>query len=144
MSYPNFGKVKTIVLPIDYDFISNNDGENFSDVNILYKERYGIDLENLIELNDDSKVIRLKGDAFYLLTRTKLDTANSQKFFNKGILISYIPHINDEGYASGSNPATLNIILRDDNLGEYYGFVLTIPSNVDFLRENIVFNIVEA
>ena len=44
MGYPNFGKDKTIVLPIDGDDIYTIES---------YKSKFGIDLRDILEIKDD-------------------------------------------------------------------------------------------
>ena len=53
MGYPNFGKVKTVVLPIPNEELTLDE----------YKEKYGIDLRELVTVSDD--YVSLRGDIAY-------------------------------------------------------------------------------
>lgn len=66
-AYPNFGKVKTIVLP----FSSDDIGQNLE----RYKNKYGIDLKEFISLSDSGEIeIVMPQTAIYLYD---LDNHNS-------------------------------------------------------------------
>ena len=47
ISYPKFGKVKTITLPIEHNTLTWEE----------YKEKYGIDLRDLVRLNSGKQIV---------------------------------------------------------------------------------------
>ena len=68
MSYPIFGKTKTIVIPC-------GDGEDlFYD---SYKEKFGIDLKDIFQLNNANKTIELKNNNCLYLFYIKGLVANN-------------------------------------------------------------------
>lgn len=121
MVYSNFGKVKTITLP----FTGTEDGLTLDQ----YKERFGIDLLDIIELKDD--FIQFK----------------ESRYSNNLILLNHEYHgiypaiTRIKGYNSGTSSAYLNMVYLtfddEDAVTIENGFYLTISQDAEFKAENI-------
>lgn len=63
MGYPNFGKVKTIVLPL---VDTGTDGLTIAQ----YREKTGIDLRDIVKIDTGNKRVVIKTAALYLFANT--------------------------------------------------------------------------
>ena len=119
--YPPFGKIKTIVLPIEYSFLSNHDGDSFSAFVIAYKEKYGIDLSEIIRFTKRGSSISMDfgKTAFYLL----------QDIESGGAIVPYIPQLNDTDQSYNDNDGEFNVIYK------YFGFRVIVDKSVQEIDE---------
>lgn len=113
-SYPPFGKVKTIVLPIP-DSPMNVDE---------YKQKYGIDLKELFALTNDYN-IKLK------------DNKNALFLLSDDVCLHPILGRDGEAYEEGSNDAKLELIAEIYSGGSY-GLSLTIDKDDAFKWNNVI------
>ena len=133
MGYPNFGKVKTITLPIPSTYMTYKQ----------YKEKYGIDLKNILFIDEVSKLIKLKP------SRTLLLADISEVIKQEGI--DYYPAIISLGgcavgaqdYISGSQNALLIFTLdeytiSDSSMTPKYELKFQIESSDSFEFDNII------
>ena len=123
MSYKPFGKTKTITLPISVD------DEEMSIYQ--YKEKYGIDLREIIDLFLDagSGNIRFKVDALILVQVHKLNVPCRIFVPNKYYYVTW---------TSGETDGALSLTLIDYS-GDAFdaGIALKIPYDKDFIIENL-------
>lgn len=99
ISYPQFGNVKTITLPI-----ATGDNLTLDE----YKEKYGIDLRPYIKLNTEDKEIQLNFDGFVLV---RLMKSPGDAIFVSTVFApnSFKVRLWNEGH----NSASLSLTLKD-------------------------------
>ena len=139
MAYPNFGKVKTIVLPIPYSWIGIDE----------YKEKYGIDLKEFIKLNFTSKSIELEKSPNTLILIDLSDSIDYAGFIGLPALVPLgsFSVMDPEYYDSGVNDATLNYMLfkysTDDGLLGLAILRFRISKDDDFSYDNLKISVVD-
>ena len=122
MGFPNFGKVKTITLPFTGYEVEMPISE--------YKEKYGIDLRELLRLDTAHGLILLKDD-------------NSLVLLNKLGVGLRTPVIQTNAYVHNSSDGQLNIVYltispeTSDIVGED-GLIIYIEQNQEFTFDNML------
>lgn len=122
-SYPAFGNVKTITLPI-----STGDNLTLDE----YKEKYGIDLRPYIKLNTEDKEIQLNFDGFVLVRLMKSS--------GDAILVSsvFAPNkFNIHYWSEGHDSAVLSLMLADADGNWADGIKFEIESTSPFELDSI-------
>lgn len=119
--YPNFGKVKTLVLPLPERDISIDE----------YKDLYGIDLREFIELTDDKSIQFKDGLPNTLVLIDDITLSESSIRLNS---VTYTMHKN---YIEGNQDAVFGLAYYGD--GDGFGAIweLVISKNEEFKIENI-------
>ena len=130
MGYPNFGKVKTIVLPVPANQMTY----------AQYKEKYGIDLKDFIELGSTSIRLKSNRNVFLIADFTEI----------KELLESYFPNLCPIGslpmyaqdYDDGVQDGCMRIYLCDfdESLNEvvaHFMLQFLIPQDREFKFENM-------
>ena len=126
MAYPNFGKVKTIVLPIDNDKTYSIE---------TYKKDYGIDLRDIFELDDG--YIKFKNNIKNCLVLINDNHAFSQSDY----ALQPIKETKKQQYdPDSSQNAKLDLYI---DLAETYGISLLIQYTDDFLIDNLIISEVD-
>ena len=118
MGYPSFGKVKTIVLPIDAI-----DGEMTIE---QYKEKYGIDLKDLIYLDELNKTILLKNKDNLLILVNDMSS-------NSYLPIFCPPSISVQAWEEGNSNGNISFL---DNSNDF-GVIIEISQDDNFKIENV-------
>lgn len=131
MTYPNFGKVRTIVLPIDYNDPSMSLEE--------YKDKYGVDISNFIFLDEGNHQIILSFPDFAQILLCEI---------NYGLVaINGCPHIAQPNnlivsqWDSGNSDGRTTIFYANDVTG--FGLSFAISQDDDFKIENIIIELYE-
>lgn len=110
MGYKNNSPVKKIWIPLEYEWLGvNATGGNFLQFNEIYKEKYGIDLTEIVKLDDNRIVI--EGDVSTYIIPDGVYT------------ISYVDNspLDAQGaWASGDSGAVSRLMVTDK--GENIGF----------------------
>ena len=131
MSYPVFGKVKTIVLPTDLDSAVTLDE---------YKNLFGIDLKELIYLDKLNHCILFKApNTMFLLGMHGLESYY-------GLYGNYLAPANSvyvSSWDEGVTPA-LTLLWTAHNDSEGAGLTLTIDSSAPFSIDSVRIGISEA
>lgn len=100
MGYPNFGKAKTITFPID----GKETGYSIEE----YKEKYGIDLRDILTIDENLIVFKHDLNATILVLDTMAYPAKS---------VSFAPNISTTAYLANTTPAELKLGNAAGNLG---------------------------
>ena len=129
MSYKNFGCVKTIVLPIDMD--KQGGGFTYSE----YKEKYGIDLKDIIVLKNGS--IYLKNDtALHLVYTEKSGSTYGYRYMPRmNVIVDVIYTDYESGSQHGSLTLYCGVNAQD---GAKHGIAFEVLNNVEFKIENVI------
>ena len=129
MSYPNFGKVKTIVLPCPDEPMSIEE----------YKNAYGIDLRGMIVLKDNN--IEFKND---ILESSLILLRQSRAVGDITPLVPVMGVYSAYTYESGVTPADTKLLTRYNNEENgYYGIQLKINEDVEFKLDNLLIQTME-
>lgn len=123
-AYPNFGKVKTIVIPVPIEQLNINE----------YKEKYGIDLRDFVLLDKQYGRMYLKPNAFYLIdfntaVGSSLIGEESANFAG----LFPISKLNASAYVSGNVDAKLRI----ETPAEDFYLEIGIPNTLEFSYDNL-------
>ena len=124
MGYPNFGKVKTIVLPCPSDSLTI----------AQYKERYGIDLSNYLRLEDASIYFKAPENTLILLNDEGGQT--TADFISRVNTISFIEK---QEWEEGNTDGVLNFgawYVPSENA--YEGLSFVISKSEEFKLENLL------
>lgn len=142
VSYPQYN-LKTITLPLDYTFITDHDGEHFITLANAYKEKYGIDLIDLItfEKPNERGYIRLDVDGLVLI-RNDSNKGDYPDLPHNFINVYWLSG-NDADYISGSSDAILTISCGTIGVS-WFGLSIIISKDETFSIENAIVNISEA
>ena len=122
ISYPQFGKVKTIVLPITQRMYEN-DYSTLED----YKKDTGIDLKDIIMLTGSEILFKpeMKNCVFLTNAQERYDTPLIQP-------AAYF----SQAYSSGNDDAVLGLYVEHLE-GETFGIAFTIDKGLSFTIENL-------
>ena len=121
ISYPKFGKVKTIVLPIPTSSMSLEE----------YKDFCGIDLEEFLIIESDTPYLKFPKNALVLIADT-FDVSSSFVKLNNVILTE------EQAYDSGADDGYFGILgLYNNDEQKYEGLELFIDKDEEFSIENI-------
>jgi hypothetical protein len=122
MGYEAHSPVKQVWLPIDYNFIDDHGGDSFLEFSNAYKEKYGIDLHNIFELDKNTSkqfYIRFKncyisayavgndfgtdGEKASLVSvdAVKAYSTNEQDAENEKLLLTIAAAVGVDGYGYG-------------------------------------------
>ena len=129
ISYPSFGKVKTIVLPVPSDVLSVEQ----------YKDRYGIDLKDILILDNDAKKIYVKTNAC-LFIRDEGGICENFSVYGLKNSIYHVSCFSIQEYVSGSAVAQLVLGIYDFVGESVVGISFTIGESDDFIFDNIQIN----
>lgn len=134
VSYPQFN-LKTIVLPLDYDFLSDESGSDYLSFHDNYKEKYGIDFDDIISFDNDSKmiVVSVKGQLLLKVVGNGM--------FSDELIVPYLISANDSQYSSGVSDAKLVLFIGSSGRG--YGLSIDVSKNATFGRESATITIAE-
>ena len=124
MGYPAFGKVKTIVLP----------GPNGVLSLAQYKEIYGIDLREFLDLSNGEDIAIKKDilDNSLILIRQDRDLGDTHP------LCPVCSVHFDSPYSAGSTDAKTTLCTSyNDSESDYYGIRLFLSKDVDFELDNV-------
>lgn len=114
ISYPKFGKVKTIVLPINTSLMTFDE----------YKEAYGIDLDDLFILSDNQYILKNEYKNVQILL------LDSENYFSGNIGLKNILRYDE--VESGSTKATiftLNLGVDDGDIVPLGGLAIFYDSS---------------
>lgn len=133
MGYEIKSPTKQIWLPLDYQFIHDEDNQNFKEFAQVYKEKYGIDLHELFELS------HVENDYFVKLKNPLIGAYSVGKFGgdypNEIALTNAVNAVNPRGFPS--NDPLLNICVSTLDANTGHGFILkmgeTAPQTIDDL-----------
>lgn len=92
MGYPNFGKVKTIVLPTPDENLSYEQ----------YKEKFGIDLKDIVKIASNGLIILKPQNVFWLINDVDAHWETPSRLYT--IISAYT-----SGYESGVSDGSLRI-----------------------------------
>ena len=117
ITYPPFGKVKTIVLPVKNIPYGSSIEE--------YKELFGIDLKDFIELDEDGYInFKPKPNDFYLL---------QCEILGGGFVLLPIATVGRTKYVFGNTDGDLSL----QGIENSEGIVFWVDSSDDFTLENV-------
>lgn len=132
MAYPNFGKVRTLVLPTDF-LVEKPAGISLDQ----YKNHYGIDLKDFIYIDENEKILRLKNlDKTLLLLSTNFYNNEATDVLNTILPISYFE---SSPFVEGSSNARLKISCFTSE----YAIQIYIDQDEAFTLDNAKIAIVE-
>ena len=127
MGYPNFGKVKTVVLPLTDEALTINE----------YKEKYGIDLKQFIVL-DDGGFITLDNN---FLDSTLILIRQSKSSGATTPLVPCQKVVTEAAYIADNQQATTLLASCYNEAEEgFYGLALFIEPSAEFSVDNIRIN----
>ena len=130
MSYPPFGKVKTIVLPVPTEELTYSQ----------YKEKYGIDLKDVLELSEGIIFFKSSKSTMILFDVTDIKETYHNQLLNL-IPAGSLPVTSSE-YAEGSVDGRLDFTILSYDFNEDALLVIgqiffRIARNVEFSFENM-------
>ena len=130
MGYPNFGNVKTLVLPIPSERMSIDD----------YKEKYGINLRKLLKLHPEDGAITLETNALVLIRdidgTLHVQGSPSDGYSWEGSIFPAVC-VNQQLYVEGENIGGLSIGGINDTENGVFGIGFYVESGVEFTIENM-------
>ena len=121
MGYPNFGKVKTLVLPLPRNETSIDE----------YKNLYGIDLRDFVELSEEG-IISLKNG----LPNTSI-FIDDITLLESGIRLNATNGTMSQQYEEGVTDAIFGLIFTGDGQNTGSIWEIIIPKDADFNIDNI-------
>lgn len=124
VSYPKFGKVKTIVLPVP--------GDDSAISLSVYKERYGIDLKDILYCDAVSGYIKFKNSKTLFLLDFS-EPQESKTFTELQCGLTPIVKLETGSYDSGNSDGFLNLYEPSNTL--YVAF--SIDQDNDFIIDNM-------
>lgn len=128
MSYPNFGNVKTLTLPIP-----DSNGLTIAQ----YKEKYGIDLKDILAINSDDGGMRLIYNGLILLSDIENSLWNNFTVMGEHSVFP-VSSFGMSDYESGVNDGSLSIGVCDVINNTTAGLMFFLPNSRTPTLDNIV------
>ena len=128
MGYPNFGKVKTIVLSC-----CNQDDEISIEE---YKNRYGIDLKEFLSVNANKKTLEFKAKNSMVLVEST--TVNLAGMDSTNILIPVTRSFMSAHDVDAGVDAVLILGGYNESESSIYGINFRVPHRKDLNLDNVV------
>lgn len=124
MGYPQFGNVKTVVIPVPKEDMSVQE----------YKNAYGIDLRDIVLLDKGLGNLYLKPNTFYLVnfnTAVGSSLITNESYLTSGMIA--ISKVESQSYESGVKNAQLLIKTPDEG----YFLEIGVDKSLEFSYENM-------